>query len=260
MNFSIIIINYNTFEYTKNCLDSIFKNLSDGNFEIIVVDNASPDGSGKRLREIYQNKVKFILNPKNSGFGAANNLAAKMAQGDFLWFLNSDTLINKVDLNEIKNIFVKNEKLGVVSLDLLLENQKRQGYAYGDFLSIRNLLKRLSNVGKDFGDCISVDWVSGASMIIRKDLFHKLGGFDENFFMYFEDMDLCWRIKKRGYLVWFLKNYSIIHFGGKSSTDFRKMKRDYYISQDYFFKKHHGYFSLAIVKFLRSIYLLVKTQ
>jgi len=260
MKFSIIIINYNTLEYTQNCLDSIFANLPVEMFELILVDNNSPDGSGQILKEKYCDRVKTILNNQNLGFGAANNQGAKIAQGEYLWFLNSDTLIDNVNLEEIDKIFKNNQKLGVTSVDLLMENRKRQSYAFGEFLSLKNLLKRGNNIGKECSGYYKVDWLTGASMIVRREIFNKVSGFDEKFFMYFEDMDLCKRIKESGFEIWFLKSYSIIHFGGKSAVNFEKMKSDYYISQDYFFLKHYGKFQKFFVRLLRSIYLFIKNK
>jgi len=257
MKFSLIILNYNTFEYTKNCLDSIFAKLAGSDFEVIVIDNASADGSGQKLKDIFGERAKFILNNNNPGFGSANNIGAKIAQGEYLLFLNSDTLIKDVSLTGIDIFFQEHKNLGIVGLDLLLENGKRQEFAFGEFLSPKNLLRRESNLGKEEVDYIEADWVSGAALIIRKKIFDELGGFDEKFFMYFEDMDLCRRAKIAGDKVFYSKKYSVIHFGGKSSRDLAKMKKDYYISQDYYFQKYYGFFQRMIVKILRSIYLFI---
>lgn len=260
MKFSIIIINYNTFDYTRNCLESIFEKIESNDFEVIVIDNASSDGSGEKLKKLFGEKARFIMNNQNDGFGKANNICARLAHGDNLLFLNSDVLVNNIDLKEIDSIFEKNKEIVILGLDLLLENRARQEYAFGNFLSLLNVLKRKSNSGLERSDYFEVDWVSGAALIIRRDLFEKIGGFDEKFFMYFEDMDICRRVKELGYKIWFLKNYSVTHFGGKSSTDIGKQKEVYYTSQDYYFKKYYGAFAFMIAKVLRNIYLLFKTK
>jgi len=253
--FSIIIINYNTFSYTKNCINSIFKNLNLDDFEIILVDNNSLDKSGLRLKEFFGDKLKYVFNVKNLGFGKANNEGAKIAEGEYLWFLNSDTLINKVDLKEINNFFQNHNDIGIISLDLLLDNYKRQEYAFGDFLLLSNFFRKESNQGKDNGNYIEVDWVSGASMIVRKDVFLQLRGFDKRYFMYFEDMDLCRMFQKEGYQACVLPAFSVIHFGGKSSLDYKNMKKDYYISQDKYFAKFYGKIVSFFMKFIRFFYL-----
>ena len=260
MKFSIIIINYNTFKYTSDCLNSIFEKLDSSDLEVIIVDNASPDGSGERLKKVFQDRVKFILNYDNLGFGKANNIGAKIASGKYLFFLNSDTLIDDVNLNFIDRFMMAHEDIGILGLDLLLENKKRQEYAFGDFLSLKNIIKKESNIGEEHQDYFEVDWASGAAIIVRKDRFNSIRGFDENFFMYFEDMDICRRIKKDVSRVLVAKKQSVIHFGGKSSRDSIKMNKDYYVSQDYYFKKFFGFLPFFVVKFLRFFYLLMKKQ
>jgi GT2 family glycosyltransferase len=244
--FSLIIINYRTKEITAACLDSVFKNCR-GDFEIIVVDNNSGDGSVSFLQEKFGAKIKIIANEENAGFGRANNQAAKIAQGDYLFFLNSDTLVEE-DIFPLLKVCFANPGAGIAAPRLILPGGSPQEYAGGrlpDFFSA--LTRRREKNPK-------LEWVSGAALAVRKDVFEKVGGFDENYFMYFEDIDLCWRIKLAGYEAVLADSAKVIHFGGKSLTENRERKKFYYKSQDYFFRKYFGYWPAIILRLARSVY------
>lgn len=259
MNFSLIIVNYNTAQLLKNCLDSIFKSFNDNDFEVIIVDNNSKDDSLKKI-EIFGDKIKIIKNNKNYGFGRANNIGAKIAKGEYLFFLNSDTIINNDILGIISETFSQDRKIAVLSPKLILKNGLEQKHAYGNFPGILNIIfgkagdLKINSKPSEKKPELNPDWVSGAAMIIRKEIFDKIGGFDENFFMYFEDIDICKRVKDIEYEVLYLKQASLIHLGGGSQKKFSKTKIEYYKSQDYFFKKHYGFFSMLLMKFIRLPY------
>ncbi len=253
MDFSIIIINYNTKELLRNCLNSIFINLK-GEFEVIVVDNNSSDESVSMIKKEFKNKVLLIENKKNKGFGSANNQAVHLAVGKFLFFLNSDTIINN---NILKNIYskMKNNNIGILAPCLLLKNGEKQKYAYGKFPNLFNSV--LEKIKKDTNHH-NIDWVSGAAFIIRKDVFNKIEGFDENYFMYFEDIDLCKKVKNLNYKIIVNNETSLIHLGGKSISKGVDRKKLYYKSQDYFYNKHYGILSFQLLRLLRKIYLFLK--
>lgn len=251
MKFSIIIINYNGKTITKNCLDSLFSSLPKGQCEIIVVDNASKDSSIKYLYSLYGNKIKIISNDLNLGFAQANNQAARIAQGDYLFFLNNDTII-KDDILPPLEEYLKNEKIGVLSPRLVLEDGSCQEYSYGRFPN----LYRLFFGNKKVSERDEIDWVSGAAMIVKQDVFARAGGFDERFFMYFEDVDLCSRIKKLGYEAAVAFDAKVVHLGGRSLKQAKDRKKNYRKSQDYFYKKYYGYLTLMILKTLRFFYII----
>lgn len=254
--FSIIIVNFKTKELTKNCLDSLFKYCDKDIFEVILVDNNSGDQSVEFLQNNFKNKIKIIKSSENLGFGKANNLGAKIAQGEYLFLLNSDTLIQNNILKPLYRFLKKNLKSGIVSPNLFLENKERQSHAFGIYPTIRSEISnkffysRIKIINKPF----KVDWVSGAAMIIRRKIFQEINGFDPNFFMYFEDLDLCLETKKRGWEIYVLPEIKLIHLGGKSSKNFIERKNYYYLSQDYFFKKHYGILVMKVMQFFRWPY------
>ena len=258
MTLSLIIVNYNAKEFLKNCLDSIFKYWPGNDLEIIVVDNNSADGSVNIIKSDFAGRVKLIANKKNIGFGPANNQGAEIATGEFLFFLYSDTIIKNDIFTPLKNIFSFYSRLAVASPRLVLPNGADQSYAFGRFPSLIGLLwQRICRRKVNFplnGDLHFVDWVSGAAMVVRKNIFEQIGGFDKNFFMYFEDIDLCWRAKQLGWQIAVCPQISITHFVGQSAGGFRKRKKHYYQSQDYFFKKHYGRAAVYALKIFRWPY------
>lgn len=237
MDVSIIIVNYNTCKITCDCIESVLKQTKNINFEIIVVDNNSSDHSREVIPQKYPN-VEFIQSEVNSGFGAANNLGAKYAKGKYLFLLNSDTLL----LNNAVKLFadfaennIKDEILGTYLLDRKgnvinsggdLEDRihiyVRMMYIKFPLLAhIRDLLPTRSYVINDN----EVGYVTGADMFIRSDTYRKIGGFDEQFFMYSEDMDLCKRARMIGVNSRLIREPIIIHLEGKSGNASEKIRK-----------------------------------
>jgi len=257
MVFSFIIVNYNTAQLTSDCLQSIFKYCPNNNYEIIVVDNASQDNSPEILKNKFGNKIKIITNPDNRGFAQANNQGATVAQGEYLFFLNSDTLLTNNILPEIKKIFSNRQNIGILAPMLLTSDQKPQTGAHGNFPSLKQILSnkllpfKKSNEKKEI---LPTDWVSGAALIIRKNLFDKINGWDEHFFMYFEDADLCWRVQKIGFSTAVVPTISLIHLGGQSLSKNQERRKLYYISQNYFFHKHYSSLTFWLMKIIRWPY------
>lgn len=248
MNFSFVIINYKTKELTANCLESIIKNCQ-GDFEMIVVDNNSSDGSVVFLQEKFGEKIKIITNQENVGFGRANNQAAKIARGTYLFFLNSDTLVKENILPPLQVCF-DDLQTGMAAPRLVLPDGSPQEYANGSLPSFFKSLFRLREKNP------KLEWLSGAALVVKKDVFEKVGGFDEKYFMYFEDMDLGWQIKMAGFGAVLAEDAKVVHFGGKSLVEKGRRKKFYYESQDYFYRKYFGYWPAFILRLARSIYNL----
>lgn len=260
MNFSIIIVNYNTKELIKNCLDSIFSDCPMSHFEIIVIDNNSQDNSVEMLKKDFGDKIKLIVNNKNIGFGSANNQAAKIAQGEYLFFLNSDTIVKSDILSPIKQFLDNNKEAAVVSPKLLLEDGSEQERAYGKFPTLFNVVaEKFKNQKIKEIKPFEVDWVSGAALIIRKDIFYKINGFDEKFFMYFEDIDLCKRVKELNYKIIILPSVLVNHLVARSECKVDIRKKIYYKSQEIFFSKHYGGIITHLMKIFRFLYLFNKS-
>lgn len=258
MTFSIIIVSYNTAAYLKKCLNSIFLNCGRDDFEIIIVDNNSTDESPEMLKA-YGDKISLIANNRNLGFGAANNQAAKIAKGKIIFFLNSDTEVKGDILTPIQKYFQENAKTAVLSPALIDENSQPQEYAYGKFPNMLNVMNKFRNQeSRNEQDVFATDWVSGAALVVRKSLFEKIGGFDEKFFMYFEDIDLCKRIKDLGYEVVVFNKAQVTHFCGKSLNSFGWRKNYYYVSQDYYYLKHFGLMAMQLIKIMRFSYKIMR--
>lgn len=234
MTVSVILVNYNTCSLTLQCLDSIFnwtKAITD--FEIIVVDNDSKDDSIKILSK--ESRIKFIQSGSNLGFGKANNLGAKAAKGDYLWFLNTDTILLEDSLYKMISFFKTNkESLQIGSLGCVLvdENLKIAESSFS-FISAFGVIKetlripRKTNELKLVGiNASKVDYVSGASFMMLKRDFLLVDGFDKDFFMYFEEADLQRRIQKKGLNSYLFNGAKVVHFeGGSSDTENRLSNR-----------------------------------
>lgn len=221
MDVSIIIVNYNTLKITKNCIDSIFKHTSNIKFEIILIDNASKDGS----REFFSNDNRLILieNKTNIGFGSANNVGYKYARGKYIFLLNSDTyLLN----NAIKIFYDIHETMSnnIACLGTVLLNENGENAdSYGEYVTIQGLFKGLfskiklpSNRNELILFPFEVPVIIGADLFIRKDVIDKFGFFDERFFMYQEENDLQRRFKQKGYKSLIIEGPKIVHLEGES--------------------------------------------
>jgi GT2 family glycosyltransferase len=257
---SIIIINYNLEEEINNCLDSLLKTLDkveklSHSFEIIIVDNNSPHKSLSLLEEKYKSEnIYFFYSEKNLGFGKGCNLGASKAKGEFLLFLNPDTIVEEDIFTSIINLFNSEKKIGIIgpkqqtrkpffdfsagfypNIFFELFNLFGLGVFFEGFLV--NLLTKLNPKGY-----LNVHWILGAAIFIRKELFDSINGFDKDYFMFFEEVDLCRRVYKRGYKVVYFHKLKIHHIGSVSG------KRNYflytvrtYASKYLFLTKHYKF-------------------
>jgi GT2 family glycosyltransferase len=224
---SIIIVNYNGKVYLDKCLDSIKKTTLYTNLEVLVIDNNSADGSVDLVKENYP-AVKIIELKENLGFAAANNLAAKEAKGDLYVFLNNDTIVTKTWLSELVKSVTQNDREVAIAQSLLLLGQDGQIDSSGDFIDKfgRPYSSKLMNAPNG-REILSA---RAASMIIRKEVFWKLGAFEEDFFASFEDVHLGWRAWIAGYKVILASNSIVYHFAGqtvknlKNTMNFHSMK------------------------------------
>ena len=231
MDVSIIIINYNTKEITQRCIDSVFELTKGVSFEVILVDNASIDGSKEYFEK--DNRLTYIYNDENLGFGKANNIGAKVAQGKYLFFLNSDTyFLNNALLCFFKHIKGGGNKcIGFWGVQLKDEEGKFNGNG-GTFPSIRKSLMLAAHIKpkaipykEEPFEPYSIDYVLGADVLTSKYIFDKIGGFDEDFFMYFEESDLMRRGADLGFSCQIIYGPEIVHLEGKSTGTVSHRKR-----------------------------------
>jgi GT2 family glycosyltransferase len=182
------------------------------------------------------------------GFGAANNLGAARARGDYLWLLNSDTIVPDGRINELFPLLDRNPTTGLLSPMLFSDHTltRTQSDFYAHFQSLPSLLTRRPRPNIDWNtqqhrDLILTDLIVAAAMVVRTDLFRKLGGFDERYFMYMEDDDLCYRARKLGWQAAITPKAAVVHLQGKSISRSRERKQFYYASEQLFWKTHYGW-------------------
>ncbi|MDR0834438.1 MAG: glycosyltransferase family 2 protein [Candidatus Symbiothrix sp.] len=242
---SVIIVNYNVKLFLEQCLNSVLASSMIADTEIIVVDNASTDGSREYLPPLFP-QVKFVLSPENLGFAKANNRAIKQAQGDYVLLLNPDTLIGTDTLVHVCRFMDEHPDAGALGVQMLDETgaylpESKRGFPTL-WVSLCKLLGfngryHLTHLDKD--QVHEVDVLAGACMLMRKEVVQATGGFDEAFFMYWEDTDLAWRIKQAGYKNYYVPE-KIVHYKGKSSKqDAYRYVRVFYDGMWIFYKKHN---------------------
>jgi len=235
IDISVIIVNYNVKELLEQCINSVFSSSANLDVEIIVVDNNSFDGSIEYLKSKFpaNSRLKLIESPVNLGFAKANNLGAKEAKGEYLLILNPDTILQEDTLEKSLQYYKEHKDLGALTCKLILPNGQldlacRRSFPTPSVAVYRILgLSRLFPKSKTFGKynltyldenkTYEVDAIVGAFMLIKKDVYEKVKGFDEDYFMYGEDLDLCFRIKQAGYKIVYYPDTSIIHYKGEST-------------------------------------------
>lgn len=244
---SILIVNFNGKDFLGPCFDSIRKHVTVP-YEIIVVDNASHDGSAEYVARNYQ-EINLIASKVNAGFAAGNNLAARSAKGEYLLLLNNDTLLLD-DLNSAIALLSSDPSIGALGCKMYGRTNEYR-YSAGHFPSPLRLLSfsAIFNrsgpfINGDFpvgGETLyNVDWVEGSFILTRSELWQNLGGMDENYFMYVEDIDFCKRVHVSGFRVVYFPSLSFMHYGGYSSSRLGMLIKG--------FRRYHKKFSNGIVQ------------
>ncbi|HUD09806.1 MAG TPA: glycosyltransferase family 2 protein [Patescibacteria group bacterium] len=258
MDLSIIILSFNTKDTTINCLKSIVdqyqSELKNNQFEIVLVDNNSSDDTLEAVRKLNVQNLKIAESKENLGFSKGCNLGAKSSKGEFLLFLNSDTEIKDQGFTKMVDYLRKNEKVGILGGALRNEDGTSQ-LSVGKFYNLFNLfiamvgLERLGFLRESPHKIKQVDWVSGASLMISKKLFEKIGGFEKELFMYAEDMELCYRAKKKGFLTYFYPEVTLFHKErGSSNRTFAIL--NIYKGILFFYKKYKPDWQFKIAKLI----------
>lgn len=263
MDLSVVIVNYQTFDLTKNTINSILDYDYPFSLEIFVVDNASGDDSLSRLQDYFKDKVKFIASKENNGFAAGNNQALRQAKGKYQLLLNSDTIVWEHTLENIYNFMEENSDVGACGCQVLLENGELDKACKRSFPNVKNSFFRLFHIPTNSKDnnynltdlsddeIYEIDCLTGAFMFIRKEALNQVGLLDETFFMYGEDIDLCYRIKNGGWKIIYYGNSKITHLKGASSKKQKsKLIYEFYRAMYIYYKKHHAHESLFIVNWV----------
>lgn len=254
---SVIIVNHNNRSDLVQTLNSLLKSLSSLNHEVIVVDNASSDGSLEAVKNKFP-LVQRIALPENVGFARANNVGVSQTSGKYLLLLNNDTFVPRGTTQKLLELKEKHPEFGIVA-PIVLNSDGTLQPSWGKDLHLFSevFLKYFANTWytwqfkrKRGKISRNVDWVSGACFMIGSKLFEQIGGFDENFFLYVEDADLCRRIRQLGYMIHLTSEAWIVHYQGQSVSQYpgrfiHQAKR----SQLYYYSKHNGRWSAALLRF-----------
>jgi GT2 family glycosyltransferase len=251
---SIIIVNYNVKAFLQNCLLSIKKATEKIDSEIIVVDNASDDGSIELIKKNFEDVI-LIESPVNLGFSKANNLGLKISQGKYICLINPDTIVEENTFEVMINFMENHPDVGLAGCKILnpdgtFQLACRRSFptpwvAFTKIIGLSKLFPKSKLFAKynltylDENQSYEVDAVSGSFMFLRRDVYEKIGGLDETFFMYGEDLDYCYRVKQAGYKVYYVHSTQIIHFKGESTkrSNIDELKH-FYDAMRLFVRKH----------------------
>lgn len=270
---SIIIVNYNTKDLLNNCIKSIYATQKNSIFEIIIIDNNSKDDS-KTLQKIYP-QTRWIFNKENYGFGYANNQGVAISKYENILLLNSDTILEIDILTELESFMKDHPKCGGISPQILFEDKSPQS-TYGNYPTVQFFLlnaihilpllphklynKLAIGLPVTFNTVQKVPHILGVAMFIRKSAFNEVNGFDENFFLYFEETDLCCRIKEKDYDFFVLPSIYVLHLLGKSSPTNTFKTMHLLRSRIYYFKKRRtkNLWLIYILSYIKLFILSLK--
>ena len=275
MDLSVIIINWKSAAFTRECVRSLTTYTLGLSYEVIVVDNASYDGCEEVLRKEFPG-VRFVQSTENLGFSRANNLGASQATGDVLLFLNPDTEVFDSALPTMLRALQSLPDAGMVGCKILNPDRTVQTSCIQSFPTIlnqsldaealRSRFPRLRIWGMRplFNGSVApsaVEMVSGACMMIKRHAFEAVDGFSAEYFMYGEDADLCYKVWKHGWKVYYLPTAQIVHYGGQSSkqkpeSTFSTLLR--HVSLDMYFTKIHGKAYAAAFRVSRTLDALLR--
>ena len=252
MQLSVIILNYNVRYFLEQCVRSVQKALENIDAEIIVVDNNSSDASCLMMKQLFP-QIKLIENKENLGFPKGNNIGVAQAKGEYICILNPDTVVAEDTFTKIINskFQISNSQLGIIGCKLidgtgnfLPESKRGLPTPYVAITKIFGLYKISNFFGKYYSQHLSenqsgkVDVLVGAFMMMKRDLYLKVGGFDENCFMYSDDIDLSYMIQKLGMENFYFHETSVIHYKGESTVRDEKYLERFREAMQFFYKKH----------------------
>ena len=273
IDISIVIVNYNVKDYLYKCLQSVRTSSNNLKIEVIVVDNNSSDNSVEILRPSF-NEVNFIQLNENIGFGKANNLGIKKSNGKYILILNPDTILEENTLTEMYEFMENHPNAGISTCKVLngdgtFQSACRRGFptpfaAFSKLFGLQALFPKSKLFGKynltymSENETYKVDAVSGSFMFCRRDVLVDCGGFDTDFFMYGEDIDLCYRVAKSGYDIYYYPECSIIHYKGESTkrSNINEVSI-FYGAMEIFVRKHYS--SSGFFLFLLRMGIFLRT-
>jgi GT2 family glycosyltransferase len=266
---SIIIVSWNTREYLLSCLGSIFEQ-EDGPFkEVIVIDNGSRDGSGNEVKKTFS-FIHLVENEENLGFAKAVNQGLQKASGRYVLLLNPDTQVKNRAIERLMSFMDSHPDTGVAGAQLLNSDGSKQN-SIANFPSLatelfnKSLLrwlfpKRFPGKKRNYPEPVEVNSVIGACMMVRREVLDQVGLLDEDYFLFLEETDWCYRMKRAGWKIYHVPDAEVYHFQGKSAEKEKKRARvEYFRSRYHFFKKNRGHFDWLILLIGVVIKLIVET-
>ncbi len=270
LDISVIIVNWNTRRLLAQAIHSVQQTAGKLRVETIVVDNGSTDGSQAMLAARYP-LVRLVQNSENAGFARANNQGARVARGRFLLLLNSDAELYPGAMQHMLEVMHAHPRAGIVGANLRNTDGSFQA-SYTPFPTLTREFLILSGLGRalygrhypssgpeEDNTPQRADYVEGACMLIRRELYLALGGMDEGYFMYAEEVDLCYTCVQAGWEVWYHPLARVLHHGGGSSRNRRTLREgDLYQSRVRFFRKHRGNLQAEMLKTLIYLSTLAK--
>lgn len=264
---SIVIVSWNTVVLLADCLGSISTGTTGLEHHVIVVDNASTDDSAAMIAREFP-AVQLIRNAENVGFARANNQGLRASAGHYVLFLNSDTRVPRGALSALVGFMDAHPDAGACSPRLARADGSTQPFAFGGdptptYLCARGWMRLIQHRAVhdwETRESQSVDWVSGACLLARRDAVLQVGGFDENFFMYFEDNDLCLRMRRAGWKILYNPKVTITHLGGSSMPPDQARQRFYDASLRQFYAKHYARLARLALEVLLPFYRRIHSR
>lgn len=273
MDLSVIIVSWNTRELLRKCLESIFEFTKDISFEVFVVDNASSDGSAEMVENEFP-EVRLIANDKNLGFSKANNLGLKEAAGEFVLFMNPDMEIKGNAFKKMFDFMRSRPDVSISTCRLFYpdgepqRNIKRHPTFWSQFLILLKFhqffpflppIKKYLAKDFDYSKEARVEQIMGAFVFAKREFMEKIGGWDEDYFIWWEDVELCKRAAEMERKITYFPGTSVIHYEGKSFAQVQTLKKQkrFVKSMLIYFKKHHSFLEYALLVLISPISLFL---
>jgi GT2 family glycosyltransferase len=265
LDLSIVLVCWNNKDYLGPCLESLYQSNLGSSFEVIAVDNGSTDGSQEMLHEKFPD-VKLIQNDHNLGLGKASNQGIQVSSGEFILLLNNDTLVNKKAIEAMVALMRTNKDAGAVGGKLLNEDRTFQS-GYGRFSTLWEEFLITIRVGEllwdgyplhfDSNNIKQVSWMSSACLLVRREALNQIGLLNEEYFIYGDETDLQYRMKKAGWKAFYIPDATTIHYGGRS-MDRWKRRRMVYRGKMLFYKKNYGWIRTTALRIMLAMFSFLK--
>lgn len=262
---SIVLVCWNNKKYLEPCLDSLYKDGLKCTFDVIVVDNGSVDGSQEMLRDKFP-QVKIIQNDRNVGLGRASNQGIEATLGKYILLLNNDTIVNGPSFDALVKYLDDHSDAGAVGGKIFNPDGSIQS-CYNNFSTLTEEFLIATRLGELLWDGYpanvkdnqvrAVGWISSACLMLRREALNQIGLLDEEYFIYGDEADLQYRLKKAGWKVYYLPDSTIIHYGGRSMDRWRRRKM-VYRGKMMFYRKHYGAFRTFVLRLMLAGLSLAK--